>query len=158
MLKAINISLPGIGLLLVIVAFLYVAVLALVSLDLWAGIRKARKAGVYRSSKKLRRTLEKLVTYYNVLLIVTVIDVLVLFGVAVLEVNIPHFPYLTLLGALFVGVIELKSVFEKAEDKDRAAVADAVEDLRKLSKDKDLVGLLESMLAIAKSKEVPSHD
>lgn len=152
----LNLTLPGIGLIVVLVAIIYIAVLVLVGLDLWAGIRKAKRSGVYRSSKKLRRTLEKLATYYNVLLIVTVIDALVLFGVAILEVQIPHFPYLTLLAALFVGFIELKSVFEKAEDKDKAAVADAVEDLRKLSQDKDLVGLLESMLAIAKSKEVPS--
>ena len=36
-----------------------------------------------------------------------------------LSFNVPLFPILTLTGAVFVGIIELKSIYEKANDKDK---------------------------------------
>ena len=35
------------------------------------------------------------------------------------EYHIPIFPFITLLGAMVVGTIEIRSIFEKAEDKEK---------------------------------------
>lgn len=119
----------GIAIFTIIVVLIYVWVLLSAMLDLWAGIRKAKKNGVYRSSKKLRRTVEKLSFYYNVMLALTFVDALLLFALALLSVNLPRIPYLTFIGAFGVGIIEFKSILEKAEDKQKADVADAVSTL-----------------------------
>lgn len=130
------ITVRGIAIIAIIVGIIYVWVFLAAMLDLWAGIRKAKKRGEYRSSKKLRRTVDKLTGYYNIMLAVTFVDALLLFGLALLRVNVPHIPYLTFVGAAVVGVIEIKSIFEKAEDKQKADVADAVATLSQiLSKD-----------------------
>ena len=132
----------GIAIFVIIVVIIYVWVLLSAMLDLWAGIRKAKKRGVYRSSKKLRRTVEKLSFYYNVMLALTFVDALLVFGLALLYVNVPRIPYLTFIGALGVGVIEFKSIMEKAEDKQKADVADAMSTLAGILTKEELKELL----------------
>ena len=58
----------------------YVLVLCAVVADLASGLRKARRRGEARRSKALRRTVEKLATYYNVLAALTVIDAMQKWG------------------------------------------------------------------------------
>ena len=104
---------------------IYIAVVFFVVLDLWSGVRKARQAGVYRSSFGFRKTVAKLAQYLNLLLAVTGIDALQMLALHSYKVSWPMFPVLTLGAAIFVGFIEVKSIFEKAEDKERAKMADA---------------------------------
>jgi acetolactate synthase small subunit len=40
-----------------------------------------------------------------------------------INIHLPVIPILTFIGSIFVGFIELKSVYEKAEDKDKAEIA-----------------------------------
>ncbi|HBJ76707.1 MAG TPA: hypothetical protein DDY68_02415 [Porphyromonadaceae bacterium] len=63
---------------------------------LWSGIRKARERGEYRSSYGLRKTVGKVANYYNLLFIVTIIDVMHIVALVVFDVKIlPPFPALT---------------------------------------------------------------
>ena len=110
----------------ILIVFIYVWVFLVSMLDLRAGIRKAKKQGVYRSSKKLRRTVEKLTFYYNVMLALSFADMLAVVAIALLGIPIPRIPYLSFIGAFGVGIIEIKSIIEKAEDKQKADVADAL--------------------------------
>ena len=136
------ITVRGIAIIAIIVGIIYVWVFLAAMLDLWAGIRKAKARGEYRSSKKLRRTVDKLTGYYNIMLAVTFVDALLLFGLALLRVNVPHIPYLTFLAAGVVGVIEIKSIFEKAEDKQKADVQDAMAILSQILTKEDIKELL----------------
>lgn len=136
------ITVRGIAIAAIVVGIIYIWVFLVVMLDLWAGIRKAKQRGEYRSSKKLRRTIEKLTGYYNIMLAVTFVDGLLMFGIALLRVNIPHIPYLTFVGAAIVGVIEIKSIFEKAEDKHKEDISDAVATLSRVLSREELKDLI----------------
>ena len=102
---------------------IYMMVLLAILADLWAGIRKAKKNGIARSSYGFRKTVDKIARYYNVMLALTVIDAMQMASVWYLETYyesiFPMFPFVTLMGAIGIGLIEIKSIYEKAEDKAR---------------------------------------
>lgn len=68
-----------------------------------------------------RRTVKKLCGYYNLMACLTVIDTMQMVGFYYLDVyyawSIPLFPIITFFGAIAFGGIEVKSIYEKAEDK-----------------------------------------
>lgn len=135
----------------VIVFIIYLLVALAIFLDLWAGIRKAKARGEYRSSAGFRKTVDKFCRYYNMLLVVTVIDVLQMLLLGLLNhlysYSVPVLPVITFLGAVFIVFIELKSVYEKNDQKEKAKVQQAAADLRRLLQDPGgreiLAGLLE---------------
>lgn len=99
-------------------SFMYVVIVFLVAMDLWSGVRKAKKRGEARMSFGYRRTIDKLAKYFNTIFVVAVVDLVFLIspiyeGLTV----IPAFPYITAIGVIFIGFIEFKSIQEKAEDK-----------------------------------------
>lgn len=102
---------------------IYILVLLMICADLWSGLRKAKKRKEIRTSIGLRRTVDKVAKYYNVLIALTFIDCMQMSGIWYLdnyyEWHVPIFPIITMAGAIGIGLIEVKSIFEKAEDKDR---------------------------------------
>ena len=58
----------------------YVLVLAAVGADMASGISKSRKRGEATRSRSLRRTVDKLARYYNVLVVLTVVDAMQIAG------------------------------------------------------------------------------
>ncbi len=99
----------------------YMMVLLLIGADLWSGIRKAKRRGEVRSSYGFKKTVDKIARYYNALLALTVVDMMQMGGIWYLDsyydYHWPIFPLITLCGAIGIGLIEIKSIFEKAEDK-----------------------------------------
>lgn len=89
--------------------------------DLAAGIRKAKKRNESITSDKWKRTVDKVARYYNALLAIVFIDCLQISLIWYLDTyhgnSIPIFPVFTLLGAIGIGLIEVKSILERAEDK-----------------------------------------
>lgn len=106
-----------------LVSGFYVCVFIAVLADLWSGVRKAKQNGIARSSYGFKRTVDKVARYYNVLLALTVVDVLIMASILYLNqgegYSLPLFPVFSLLGALGLCLIEVKSIYEKAEDKVR---------------------------------------
>ena len=103
---------------------LYFLVIIAVIADLWSGVRKAKINGVARSSYGYRRTIDKISRYYNVLLALTVVDAMQMSSVWYLDTyysysKLPMFPFITLVGSIGICLIEIKSIYEKAEDKVR---------------------------------------
>lgn len=100
---------------------LYCEVLLIVGADFWSGITKAKKNGVVRSSYGFRRTIEKLSKYYNLLIALTVVDAMQVSAIWYMDefytITVPMFPFITLFGALGISLIEVKSIYEKAENK-----------------------------------------
>lgn len=94
-----------------------------IAFDLWAGIRKAKQRNEKISSDGWKRTVNKVARYYNALLALVVVDGMQMAGVWYLDnyygYHIPVFPFITLLGAFGVAAIEVKSIYEKAEEKER---------------------------------------
>lgn len=100
---------------------LYILVFMAILADLVSGIRKAKQRGEARTSYGLKRTVDKLARYYNGLFALTVIDLMQMIGVWYLDsyygYKIPLIPIITVIGAVGIGMIEVKSIYEKAEDK-----------------------------------------
>ena len=103
---------------------LYFLVIIAIIADLWSGVRKAKINGVSRSSYGYRRTVDKIARYYNVLMALTVVDAMQMSSIWYLDTyysysKLPMFPFITLIGAIGICLIEIKSIYEKAEDKVR---------------------------------------
>ena len=109
--------------LVIILFLLYILILFMIGLDFCSGIRKAKKNNIVRSSYGFRRTVEKIKEYYNAMTALTIIDAMQVSVIWYLEtyykISIPMFPFITLLGAIGLSAIEIKSIYEKAEDKQR---------------------------------------
>lgn len=100
---------------------IYIEVFIMILADLWSGVRKARIRGEVRSSFMYKKSIDKIARYYNALIALTVIDAMQMGGVWYLDGyynwSWPIFPVVTLLGALGISLIELKSIYEKADEK-----------------------------------------
>lgn len=109
---------------------MYILILIMIFVDFWSGIRKAKKNNIVRSSYGFRRTVEKIKEYYNAMIALTIIDAMQVTAIWYLETyykyEIPMFPFVTLVGAIGLSIIELKSIYEKAEDKQRFHEAGAL--------------------------------
>lgn len=102
---------------------IYLMVLLAILADLWSGVRKAKKNGVARTSYGFKKTVDKIARYYNVLLALTIVDAMQMGALWYLEkfysYHWPIFPVVTLVGAIGICLIEIKSIYEKAENKVR---------------------------------------
>lgn len=135
-------------LVLIFIAYLLMVIAVLV--DLRSGIRKAKERGEFRSSFGFRKSVKKVNEYGNLLLILTVIDFVQMIFLKALnsqiDVNIPILPVLTFFGAFGVGIIEYRSIKEKASDKTKI---DDIEKLAmQLARDKELLNKI--MVALKK--------
>lgn len=126
---------------LAVIFLLYVTTLICVFADLRAGIRKAKENGVFRSSYGYRKTVKKIAEYFNMMIILTVIDAIQMASIYIITLQtdwtFPFVPLFTAIGAFIVAFIELKSVREKQSDKEKARVDDAVNTLIKILKNPD---------------------
>lgn len=120
-----------------IFAGLYIAVLFAILADLYAGCRKAKKEGFLRSSKGLRRTVKKIAEYYNLMFVVSIIDCVQMIAIWQGGWNIPTMPIFSFAATIFLCIIELKSIYERRTDKERAEMESMAKFLVKAAKDKD---------------------
>ncbi len=99
----------------------YSGVLFAIIADLCSGLHKARINNIPRTSRALRRTIEKIARYFNTLLALTILDGMIIAGVIYLRstgiASLPIVPIFSLLGAIALTIIEIKSICEKAEEK-----------------------------------------
>lgn len=117
-------------------AIVYILVFFVVCLDLVSGLQKAKRRGKLRSSYAMRKTVDKLVRYFSMLLVITAIDAVQMLAISQWDLStghhLPILPFLTFLAAMFVGFIELKSIYENSEEKEQARFEDAADALGKL--------------------------
>ena len=106
-----------------IVAGLLTVPAVFIALDFWAGIRKSKARGIRIRSDKMQRTLQKISRYYNAVLALLVLDAVQITGFVFLHIyngwSLYTFPLFTLLGIAFVATIEIKSIIEPADAKER---------------------------------------
>ena len=106
-----------------IMLLMYIAILALILADLWAGVRKAKKRGEYRTSDGYKRTIDKIARYYNMTFAMSLIDVvqvaIVFFLYYFYEVDIWMIPWFTLFATGYVAWVEVHSIWEPADIKEK---------------------------------------
>lgn len=105
-----------------IVSFYFIT-LCLIFADLWSGVRKAKERGEMRTSEAYKRTVDKINKYFNLLIALTLSDGMQIFVVYFLyreyNYDIVMFPWFTLLGCAYTAFIEIKSISEPANVKER---------------------------------------
>lgn len=120
-----------------LIALLFVVVgmlmtpLIFIALDYWAGIRKARKRGEPIMSDRMKRTVDKVSRYYNAILAMVVLDGIQITGFVFLHLYngwaAYTFPLCTLAGVGFVACVEIKSIVEPADIKERREQKEVME-------------------------------
>lgn len=127
----------------------YFLVLAAAAADLASGLRKARRRGETTRSRALRRTVDKLARYYNVLIVQTVVDAMQITAAVFLRTvegyDVPTIPVFTLIGSLGMAFIEVKSIFEKGDDKEKQQLAELVSLLESIADNDRLKRILEKL-------------
>ena len=123
---------------LIIILICYVVDIVAIIVDLRAGIKKAKQRGEYRSSTGYRRTIEKATKYFNFLLFGLLFDTLQITVCYLLHnqvgSNLPNIPFVTILFAVGILIIEVKSVYEKAENKTKNEIKDAAKTAKEVIK------------------------
>ena len=134
---------------LAIVVAEYFLVLAAAAADLASGLSKARRRGETTRSRALRRTVDKLARYYNVLIVLTVVDAMQITAAVFLRTvegyDVPTIPVFTLIGSLGMAFIEVKSIFEKGDDKEKQQLAELVSLLESMADNDRLKRILEKL-------------
>ena len=118
----------------------YVGVIVAVAVDLRSGLRKASRNGQTHTSRGYRRTVDKGLRYLATLLSLTLVDVILALSAMCLRSmtgwSLPVMPLLTTVGALFMMLVEAKSVVENLHSE--ADLREAAQTLSKLLTDKRL--------------------
>ncbi len=135
-----------------LIAIDYVGVLLAILADLRSGIAKAKRTGEKLCSRGYRSTVDKAGRYYLTLFAMTAIDVMVVAAIVFLRIfsgwNLPPFPLFTTVGAIGLGIIELKSIMENTRSGDN--IKEAAKILKGLLKNPDIHRIAEEILNNAK--------
>lgn len=129
----------------IVLSFIYGAMFIVCFYDRFMGIFKSRKAGVVVSSSKDRKgTGGKIMIYFSLLFIATMIDLVQIMAVTQWEyqmnINLPQVPIFTI--AIWEGVVEWKSIYETFEEKEKSKMEDAARILAIAIKNKDFQSIL----------------
>lgn len=137
-----------------VVLLFYVVVLGLIFSDLWAGVRKAKQRNEMRISEAYRRTIAKISQYFNMLFALTLVDVvqltLIFFLYWFYGIDVVMFPWFTFLGATYVGFVEVKSIGEPSNVKEKKQQEDFKRLLLELAKNEDMREKVINLLQIGK--------
>lgn len=102
---------------------MYITILALILADLWAGVRKAKKRGEFRTSYGYKQTIDKIARYYNMAFAMSLVDVvqvtIIFFLYYFYEVDIWMIPWFTAFATGYVAWVEIHSIWEPADIKEK---------------------------------------
>lgn len=123
--------------LLTVLAVLYACVFVSVLIDLFFGVRRAKRLKIIRTSFGYRRTITKLISYFGLMIMLTIADI-----VASVVFDMPYF---TVIGAIGIVLVEVKSVFENLR-KESKNLDEVQKVLLKLFENKEEIQTLISFL------------
>ncbi|MFA6838931.1 MAG: phage holin family protein [Dysgonamonadaceae bacterium] len=130
--------------LLAVLAVLYSCVFVSVLIDLFFGVKRAKQLKVVRTSFGYRRTITKLTSYFGLMIMLTIGDIV---ASVVFEM-----PYFTVIGAIGIVLIEAKSVFENLRQENKN-VDDIQKVLLKIFENKEEIQALISFLNSKKQEK-----
>lgn len=143
----------SLGPLLAIAVVAMLMVIVAMGVDLVSGWRKASTLGEAHTSYGFSRSLTKFLIYEGVLLISTCIDVLLHFGLYQVSDVCYEIPCTTLLLGIVLCFIELWSVYEKAEQKQRRKAEAIVSAASKMVDKNELADTIAKALTIALTRK-----
>lgn len=121
---------------LIVVSMAWGGVLVAILIDLFFGIRKAKKVNEIRSSEGYKRSFEKSVMYYAVMVFALLFDALLPISF-LFSFPLSAIPFITIFAATAIILTEFKSVCEKAEDKVRRKTEASAMQIIELLKNKE---------------------
>ena len=137
-----------------VLLFLWVTVLGLIFSDLWAGVRKAKKAGVYRTSDGYKKTIDKMARYYNMMLPLALMDTAVNGIVFYLHLfyhyDLVMLPWFSFVGAAYVAFVEITSIMEAHDVKDKKNQQDFLMMVKAIVGDRDPKSIIEILEKLQK--------
>lgn len=116
-----------------LMAIAYLVVLVAVAIDTATGVRKAHRIGRKIQSSILRRVFAKLLVYYGLIIMFSLLDVLLFIVDIEQHFGLKELPYMTILGCFGAVITEAWSVWENMPRHDQASIQAS------LSKSKDLL-------------------
>ena len=130
--------------LLTVLAVLYACVFLSVLIDLFFGVKRAKRLKIARTSYGYRRTITKLTSYFGLMLMLSIADIAasVIFKM----------PYFTVMGAIGIVIVEAKSVFENIKQEEKS-VEEVQKTLLKLLENKEDIKSLITFLNTQKSEK-----
>jgi hypothetical protein len=132
--------------LLTVLAVLYACVFVSVLIDLFFGVKRAKRRKIVRTSFGYRRTITKLTSYFGLMLMLSIADIS---ASVVLKM-----PYFTVVGAIGIVIVEAKSVYENLKQEEKS-IAEVQKLLLKLFENKEEIQALISFLNSKKQGEKP---
>ena len=101
----------------------YIIILGFIFCDLQAGVRKAKVRGQYKTSEGYKRTIDKIAKYFNMTFALSLIDMmqlaLIFFLYHFYGRDIIMAPWFTFLALGYIGFVEIKSIWEPADIKEK---------------------------------------
>ena len=133
-----------INVLLTVLAVLYACVFMSVIVDLFFGVKRAKRLKIVRTSYGYRRTITKLTSYFGLMIMLSIADIVasVVFDML----------YFTVIGAIGIILVEAKSVFEHLRQETKN-VEDVQKMLFKLFENKEEIQALIKFLNSNKREE-----
>ena len=131
--------------LLTVLAVLYACVFLSVLIDLFFGVKRAKRLNIVRTSFGYRRTITKLTSYFGLMLMLSIADIAasVIFKM----------PYFTVIGAIGIVMVEAKSVYENLKQEEKS-VEEVQKALLKLFENKEEIKSLITFLNTQKSEKI----
>ena len=106
-----------------VVLIFYVVALGLIFADLWSGVRKAKQRNEFRTSEGYKKTVGKINKYFAMHFAMTLVDAMqiALFYVLYSEYghDIPLLPVFTFISVLYEAYVEINSITEPANIKEK---------------------------------------
>lgn len=130
--------------LLTVLAVLYACVFLSVLIDLFFGVKRAKRLKIVRTSFGYRRTITKLTSYFGLMLMLSIADI-----AASVVFNMPYF---TVLGAIGIVAVEAKSVYENLKQEEKS-VEEIQKALQKIFENRDEIKSLVEFLNSKKHEE-----
>ena len=132
--------------LLIVLVVLYACVFVSVLIDLYFGVKRAKRLNIARTSYGYRRTITKLTSYFGLMLMLSIADIA---ASVVLKM-----PYFTVIGAIGIIMVEAKSVYENLKQHEKS-VEEVQKALLKLFENKDEI---KSLISFLNSQNQENHD
>lgn len=106
-----------------VILLFYTVALGLVFADLWAGVRKAKQRGEFRTSEGFKKTIGKINKYFAMHFAMTLVDAVQISLLYMLHreygYDIPMLPVFTFIGICYEAFVEVRSIMEPADIKEK---------------------------------------
>lgn len=147
----------GIGMMYLLAVIVMIAVVVAMTVDGVSGWRKAKLRGEARTSYGFSRTLTKFLIYEGILLIGVCIDTMIHFAWAMFMDGAYYVPLMSIALGIVLCMVEIWSVREKADRKQRKRMEEAAAALAAILDRETVLSLLQSRIRENKDDEDDWH-